>query len=72
MSKKQPLICPECGQRGDERPGFRRRRYPEAVGVSPANDHEPDPGMVPVDSFECCTCGFGFVVPVGTIEVRRP
>ena len=61
----QPVVCPQCGQRGDERPGFRRRQYPEAVGFA-------DSDMHPVDSWECCTCGYGFVTPKGMIEVRQP
>jgi hypothetical protein len=61
----QPVVCPKCGQRGDERPGFRRRQYPEAVGFA-------DSEMHPVDSFACNACGFGFVVPLGSIEVRQP
>jgi hypothetical protein len=61
----QPVVCPQCKQRGDERPGFRRRQYPEAVGFD-------DGGMTPVDSFACNACGYGFVVPVGSIEVRQP
>lgn len=60
-----PVICPECGQRGDERPGFRRRAYPEAVGFADSEMHL-------VDSFECASCGYGFVVPKGSIEVRQP
>lgn len=58
----QPVICLGCGQRGDEKPGFSRQAFPEAVGN--------EDGMVPVDSFKCNSCGRGFVVPVGTIEVR--
>lgn len=61
----EPVICPECGQRGDEPPGFRRRQYPEAVGFA-------DSEMHPVDSFECARCGYGFVVAKGAIEIRRP
>lgn len=59
------LVCSECGQRGDERPGFARVPFPEAVGTI-------DDGMMLVDSFKCLACGHLIVTPVGTIEVRRP
>lgn len=64
-SGPQPVICPQCKQRGDEPPGFRRRAYPEAIGFADSDMHL-------VDSFECARCGYGFVAPKGLIEVRKP
>lgn len=59
------VICPSCGQRGDERPGFAREPLPEAVGTV-------DGGMMLVDAFRCQSCGHLLVVAAGSIEVRRP
>jgi len=66
MALKRPVavVCAKCGQRGDKPPGFKRRSFPEAVGVG-------DSEMVPVWSFECRNCGTGFVIPRGTVEIRK-
>jgi predicted RNA-binding Zn-ribbon protein involved in translation (DUF1610 family) len=61
----KPFVCPSCGQRGDERPGFARRASAlEAIFVG-------DEGVA-VESFECLKCGRAIVLPVGSIEVRKP
>lgn len=66
MNESKPLVCSQCGQAGDQRPGFRRRDSAlEAVGTL-------DDGMLAVESFECCACGYAFIVPLGSIEVRKP
>ncbi len=62
----EPFVCPRCGQRGDQLPGFKVRDLPEAVGFA------DDGGMTLVDSFECGSCGYGFVTPKGAIEIRKP
>jgi len=61
----EPLVCPKCQQKGNERPGFKVLPLPEAVGFADSEMHL-------VDSFECNNCGFGFVVPKGRIEIRKP
>jgi len=64
MPSPEPVVCKKCGQKGNERPGFRRLPFPEAVG----NDQD----MMLVDSFQCNNCGTSFVVPIGSIQVRKP
>jgi len=62
----RPFECPDCGQLGNERPGFRRAQVAvEAVGFA------DDEGMTMVEGFECLRCGRVVVVPVGSIEVRK-
>lgn len=60
----EPFVCIMCGQSADERPGFSILRNPEAVGTVD--------GMIAVTSFVCNSCGCHYVVPAGTIDVRRP
>jgi DNA-directed RNA polymerase subunit RPC12/RpoP len=60
----EPVICTKCGQKGNERPGFKILPFPEAVGFT-------DSDMQMVDSFECNHCGFKFVAPKGVVEIRR-
>ncbi len=59
----RPFIC-RCGASAAEPPGFRVLPLPEAVGV---NDE-----LIAVTSFECLSCGARHVVPLGSVEVRRP
>jgi len=60
----EPFQCIMCGQSADDRPGFTILRNPEAVGVADE--------MVLVTSFVCNNCGCHYVVPAGSIEVRKP
>lgn len=59
-----PLHCPRCNQSGAKRPGIKPERYPEAVAV---NDEDP----VMVQALRCQSCNHLWVVPVGTVEIRR-
>jgi ribosomal protein L37AE/L43A len=61
------VTCPECGQRGDERPGLRLGEFErlEAVFV--------EDGLVPTPQrIECRSCGHAWAVPRDSIEVWRP
>jgi len=60
----EPFTCIVCGASADDPPGFTVLSMPEAVGIADE--------MVPVTSFVCNNCGCHYVVPVGSVEVRRP
>lgn len=73
MPKKQlvaPVVCPRCGQRADERPGFKLEDYEqlEAVIFDEGTLVGPD---LP-QRLVCRNCGKTQSVPRGSIEVRRP
>jgi hypothetical protein len=72
----KPVVCPQCGQRGDEAPGLRLREYAhlEAVFISNADgsDLEPISGDALPQLLECQRCGWARSVLRGSVEVRKP
>lgn len=77
MAKAKPwVVCPSCGLRGDERPGFRLVDYPllEAV-IVPINEELDQFAALVGDrlpqKLECRRCGHTEPVAGGSITVEK-
>jgi hypothetical protein len=65
--KPLPLVCPNCGQRGDARPGMKLSEHATLTAVFVDEQPVPLPQQV-----TCMACGHCFSVARGSVEVRKP
>lgn len=68
VTRKDTVVCPKCGQRGDERPGLQVDYTPRAVIFRAGSAaHE-----VATHNITCAKCGFVWPEPVGSFTVITP
>jgi hypothetical protein len=63
--KPQPVVCKQCGQRGDQPPGLKLRE-PRATATFVGDELVPTPQIL-----ECRACGWETMVPRNSIEVVK-
>jgi hypothetical protein len=69
--KAQPLVCSECGQRGDEPPGLTLGEWETLAAVFVLNDAGTGTESVPTPQKVTCNhCGRMWSVARGSVEVR--
>ena len=66
------VVCPECGQRGDQPPGLTLGEFETLRGTFVMNDAGTDTESVPTpQKVTCNQCGRMWAVARGSIEVVR-
>ena len=70
MPAKPVVVCPQCGQHGDNPPGFRLEDYPHLQAVIIEEAALVGPNLP--QRLVCRNCGHAEPVARGSIEVRKP
>jgi hypothetical protein len=68
MPEGRPVVCPRCGQRGNERPGLKLGDYEGLQAVFVGD--ELVPGFTP-QRIVCQSCWHSWPVARGSVEIRK-